>query len=132
MKSTEFDHKKMKLDGVSFWILSGRMYRANMREWVTASQDFFESDCGKLVLELSALEFIDSFGIRALVILFKKANNKGIQMKIIGLRGQPKEVFSLLRLDEVFECEEHSQIFRELQVTQTSREFKGLLAVSGM
>ncbi len=55
-----------------------------------------------VVLELSNLRLIDSSGVGVIVALFKRIRANGGQVKILGLRDQPRAIFRLLRLDRVF------------------------------
>jgi anti-sigma B factor antagonist len=55
-----------------------------------------------VTLDLSALRLIDSSGVGVIVSLFRRARDYGGQVRIIGLRDQPRAIFRLLRLDKVF------------------------------
>jgi anti-sigma B factor antagonist len=55
-----------------------------------------------VILELSSLRLIDSSGVGVIVSLFKRVRANGGQVKIVGLRDQPRAIFRLLRLDRVF------------------------------
>jgi anti-sigma B factor antagonist len=55
-----------------------------------------------VLLELSGLRLIDSSGVGVIVSLFKRIRAQGGDVKIQGLRDQPKAIFKLLRLDRVF------------------------------
>jgi anti-sigma B factor antagonist len=55
-----------------------------------------------VTLELSSLRLIDSSGVGVIVSLFKRIRANGGQVKIVGLRDQPRAIFRLLRLDRVF------------------------------
>lgn len=55
-----------------------------------------------VTLELTSLRLIDSSGVGVIVSLFKRIRADGGQVKIIGLRDQPRAIFRLLRLDRVF------------------------------
>jgi anti-sigma B factor antagonist len=55
-----------------------------------------------VLLELSGLRLIDSSGVGVIVSLFKRIRAQGGEVKITGLRDQPKAIFKLLRLDRVF------------------------------
>jgi anti-sigma B factor antagonist len=61
-------------------------------------------DEGRLLvtLELSGLRLIDSSGVGVIVSLFKRVRALGGQVRITGLRDQPRAIFRLLRLDRVF------------------------------
>lgn len=55
-----------------------------------------------ITLELSGLRLIDSSGVGVIVSLFKRVRANGGQVRIQGLRDQPRAIFRLLRLDRVF------------------------------
>jgi anti-sigma B factor antagonist len=55
-----------------------------------------------VTLELSSLRLIDSSGVGVIVALFKRIRAHGGQVRIVGLRDQPRAIFRLLRLDRVF------------------------------
>jgi len=56
----------------------------------------------EVTLELAALRLIDSSGVGVIVSLFKRVRANGGQVRIVGLRDQPRAIFRLLRLDRVF------------------------------
>lgn len=61
------------------------------------------ADQRKLVtVDLSQLRLIDSSGVGVIVSLFKRAKAYGGEVKIVGLKDQPRAIFRLLRLDRVF------------------------------
>ena len=57
----------------------------------------------KVALEMSSLEVIDSSGIGAIVSLFKRVRSLGGDVKIVGVRGQPREILRLLGLERAFD-----------------------------
>jgi anti-anti-sigma factor len=57
-----------------------------------------------VILDLSKVEFVDSSGLGALVFLHKRLVSKGHRLKVVGLRGQPLQLFTNLHLVPVF-CE---------------------------
>jgi anti-sigma B factor antagonist len=54
-----------------------------------------------VTVDLSALRLIDSSGVGAIVSLFKRLRETGGVVRVTGLRGQPKAIFQVLRLDQV-------------------------------
>jgi len=56
----------------------------------------------EVTLDLETLRLIDSSGVGVIVSLFKRIRANGGQVKIVGLRDQPRAIFRLLRLDRVF------------------------------
>jgi anti-anti-sigma factor len=55
-----------------------------------------------VVLDLSRVSFVDSYGVGALVLLHKKLVARGHRLKVSGLRGQPLQLFTNLKLIPVF------------------------------
>ena len=56
----------------------------------------------KVMVDLSALDLIDSSGVAALVKLYKGVRTAGGALQITGARDQPLAIFKLLRMDKVF------------------------------
>jgi anti-sigma B factor antagonist len=57
----------------------------------------------KVVVDLSALDLIDSSGVAALVKLYKALRQGNCRLEITGTRDQPLAIFKLLRMDKVFD-----------------------------
>lgn len=55
-----------------------------------------------VVLDLSKVEFVDSSGLGALVFLHKRLVSKGHKLRVVGLRGQPLQLFTNLHLVPLF------------------------------
>jgi len=56
----------------------------------------------RVVVDLSALDLIDSSGVAALVKLYKGIRAQGGHLEMKGTRDQPLAIFKLLRMDKVF------------------------------
>jgi anti-sigma B factor antagonist len=63
---------------------------------------FDEGKCN-LVIDLSAVRFVDSSGLGALVSGFKNASARDGSLKLCGLQPQVRSMFELTRLHRVFE-----------------------------
>lgn len=103
MLNNRFEYKKEERDGVVIFTLTGSLdigtvsgMKADIDSIVTGGQR-------KILFDLYDLEQIDSSGIGAIIALFKRVRSNKGDVKIARLIGQPKEIFSLLRLDRVFE-----------------------------
>ena len=55
-----------------------------------------------VVLDFSKVEFVDSSGLGALVFLHKRLVSKGHKLRVVGLRGQPLQLFTNLHLVPLF------------------------------
>lgn len=53
---------------------------------------------GDVTIDLSAVDFIDSSGVGALVFLHKRLIGAGQRLRVTGLQGQPLELLTYLRL----------------------------------
>jgi anti-sigma B factor antagonist len=103
MMNNRFEYKKEERDGVIVLTLRGSLDIGTVSAMRADLDSFLSTGQHKVLFDLYDLEQIDSSGIGAIIALFKRVcSNKG-DMKISRLIGQPKEIFSLLRLDRVFE-----------------------------
>lgn len=55
-----------------------------------------------IVVDMAAVDLIDSSGVAVIVSLYKRVRAHGGTVKVINFRGQPLAIFKLLRLDRVF------------------------------
>jgi anti-anti-sigma factor len=63
---------------------------SNVEKLSEASED--------VILDLSRVNFMDSHGVGAVVALMRRLGLKGLQLKVIGLHGQPLRLFLDLHL----------------------------------
>ena len=82
--------------------IDGTLDAVTAPELRTVVDDLVNANTLAVTLELSALRLIDSSGVGVIVSLFKRIKANGGQVKIVGLRDQPRAIFRLLRLDRVF------------------------------
>lgn len=54
---------------------------------------------GRVIVDLSRLDMIDSSGVALIVSLFKRLRATGGSVCVAGVTGQPQEIFHFLRLD---------------------------------
>ncbi|WP_020675643.1 STAS domain-containing protein [Geopsychrobacter electrodiphilus] len=74
----------------------------------------FAQGKNKLIIDLSAVRFVDSSGLGALVSGFKNASTREGNLKLCGLQPQVRSMFELTRLHRVFE------IFSSVEEAQES------------
>jgi anti-sigma B factor antagonist len=83
--------------------LSGRVDAScsgQLKDTVTAMIDAQKK---KILIDLSAVNFIDSSGLGMLVACLRSATKTGGALKITSLQESPKKLFEVTRLDRVFE-----------------------------
>ena len=103
MMNNRFEYKKEERDGVIIFTLIGSFDIGTVSAMKADIDLVFSSGQYKVLFDLYDLEQIDSSGIGAIIALFKRVRSNKGDVKISRLMGQPKEIFSLLRLDRVFE-----------------------------
>lgn len=54
-----------------------------------------------VTLDMSAVTDVDSSGVAAIVLLHKEIKRMDGTLRIVGVEGQPRAIFNLLRLDKV-------------------------------
>lgn len=90
-------------NGTKIARLSGRLNAASAPEAKDRLKALIREASGNLLLDLGELSFIDSSGLAALVSAYKAAAESGGTLKLACLLPQVAQVFSLTRLDSVFE-----------------------------
>lgn len=104
---TMLSFKVTRQDGLAVLTIEGRLDAVTAPELRPTIDLLVESGPQPWVIcDLRALETIDSSGVGAIISLYKRLRLKGGDVGIARLRGQPKEIFRLLRLDRAFELYE--------------------------
>jgi anti-sigma B factor antagonist len=74
---------------------------------IRAELDRIVADGGeKVIVDLAGLRLVDSSGVGAIVSLFKRVRAEGRRFEVVGVQGQPLQIFQVLRLDQVFRLNE--------------------------
>lgn len=94
--------KVQKNENETILEIDGTLDAVTAPELRAVVDELVAADTKAVTLELSALRLIDSSGVGVIVSLFKRIRANGGQVKIVGLRDQPRAIFRLLRLDRVF------------------------------
>jgi anti-sigma B factor antagonist len=82
--------------------IEGTLDAVTAPELRSVVDDLVSESRKEVTLDLTALRLIDSSGVGVIVSLFKRVRANGGQVRIVGLRDQPRAIFRLLRLDRVF------------------------------
>lgn len=89
--------------GYGIVALAGRLNGASAPEFKRRFQELMDAGPSRFVLDLSALEFIDSSGLSALISALKRVREAQGSLRLAGLKDQALSVIRLTRLDRVFE-----------------------------
>ncbi|MES9857111.1 MAG: STAS domain-containing protein [Sedimenticola sp.] len=66
-----------------------------------ALENIAEADgISRVFLDLNGVSFLDSSGIGAIVFLFKRLRTRQLELELIGVHGQPRELIELLRINK--------------------------------
>ncbi len=57
-----------------------------------------------VLVDISAVGFIDAAGIGALIYLYKQLQNNSRKMRLICNKGQPRDLLSILHIDRTITC----------------------------
>ena len=82
-------------------LIPQRFDRILVPEFKLEMNKIIETDCLKIVLDISEVEYIDSSALGAIVNFSQKLNNKG-QIVIAGIKEPVMQLFKLTRLNKIF------------------------------
>lgn len=60
----------------------------------------------EIVVDMEKVEVMDSIGVSLIIGLYKTSQELGKDFKVVGLKGRVKNLFTLMKLDEIFFIEE--------------------------
>jgi len=103
VSDAKLEHRISKDGEVTIVGITGRMDAVRVGAVREALAKLPEQGHKKIVLDLTELEWIDSSGVGALVVLYKNAKARGGEVLVASLQRQPREIFRLLHLDSAFE-----------------------------
>lgn len=102
-------HPLPKVSGQLIAIDSDNLDAGNTQAFKDAIQPYLDS-CSLIVIDMSALRFVDSSGLGAMLACLRAMNNKHGQLKLIGLNSTVRSLFELVRMHRIFSihgsCEE--------------------------
>ncbi len=79
--------------------LSGHLDALTVKEIKAEAERVIAAQTKWCVLDLSGVVLVDSTGIGSIISLYKRLRAAGGDLRLSGVRGQPKEIFDLLRLE---------------------------------
>ncbi len=97
------EHSRAERNGITVLLLKGSLNALTAPEIKGEIDALVAQKRLRVAVDLSELELIDSSGVGAIVSLFKRLRMIGGDVKIAALRGQPKEIFRILRLEKAFD-----------------------------
>lgn len=75
--------------------------------------DLISPDISRLAIDCEHVEYVSSSGIGMLVSALKTAHREGVSLTLCALSDELRELFSLTRLDQVFQLAESMDAYRK-------------------
>ncbi len=100
MKSFELELKKIGKDQVV--VIKGELDAYQSIEFKEKLIDAFKEESEKVLIDMTAISYIDSAGLGALVSLLKRASERSKELRLFGLKPNVNKIFELTRLNRVF------------------------------
>ncbi|WP_434418878.1 STAS domain-containing protein [Nannocystis pusilla] len=83
--------------------LAGQLDGTSVKDFEALADALVAEGRHQVVLDMSGLTTIESPGVAAVVGLYKRTRERGGDVRIVGIQGQPQAIFKLLRFDKVFD-----------------------------
>ncbi len=87
--------------GWSIVAVDGRLDSVTVERFAAQCAAFIDAGSGKVVLDLSGLQYVSSAGLSSILGAAKRAQARGGRLGIAGLQGLVKEVFSISGFETV-------------------------------
>jgi len=91
-----------KINDVQVLKLKGRLDASSAKDIKDKINSLVKEKSVKLVIDIGAVDFIDSSGLGTLVSSLRSVNKSGGDIKISSLQDQVRAIFELTRLHRVF------------------------------
>jgi anti-sigma B factor antagonist len=82
--------------------ISGRMDTLSSKEVEVKLEDVIEHNNSKIIIDLAAVDYISSVGLRVLLAALKKQNERNGLIKLVSLQPFVKDIFKITGLDRIF------------------------------
>lgn len=100
--------KQEAINDVTVLKLKGRLDASSAKDLKEEVGSLSEEDRIKLVIDLGAVDFIDSSGFGSLISSLRRVNKLGGDIKIAAPQDQVRAIFELTRLHRIFGIYEDS------------------------
>ena len=98
-----------KIGEVQVLRLKGRLDAPSAKDFKDKINSLVKEENVKFVIDMGAVDFIDSSGLGSLVASLRSVNKSGGDIKISALQNQVRAIFELTRLHRVFGIYEDSR-----------------------
>ncbi len=99
----DIDYKTQLLDGKGVMVVEGDLDNEHAGEALRrAFNSLYDAGSRTIVLDLSGVQIINSYGIGKILMCYKRLKAEGGELRVKPLNGFVKETFELLMLDRLF------------------------------
>ena len=91
-----------KLDNAVLLTISGRMDAGNAREFEAACEDWIAGGETRMALDIGELAYVSSMGLRSFLMVAKKLEGKGGELRLCRMTGLVRQVFEITHLLALF------------------------------
>lgn len=95
-------------NGIMLHIASDHLDAGNVGSFKQMIEPYL-NDNQVILVDMSALEFVDSSGLGSLLSCLRAMNNKGGKLKLIGMTKPVHSLFELVRMNRIFSIYENKQ-----------------------
>jgi anti-anti-sigma factor len=89
--------------------VSGRMDAENAGEFDKACELWISQGCKHLIADLADLQYVSSMGLRSFLAAAQRLKSVSGSLILCGLKGLPRQVFEMTKLDSLFPIYETAQ-----------------------
>ncbi len=91
-----------RIEDMDVLVLNGRLDAASAKELKNRVSHLVQENRVKLIVDMENVDFIDSSGLGSLVSSLRVVNERGGDVKVVGLQKQVRSIFELTRLHRIF------------------------------
>ena len=88
--------------------VAGEIDTATVNTLATAIHAIDPGDCASVIVDLQDVSFIDSSGLRALLVSRQDLHERGIRLQVRNAQPQARQLFSICLGEDLFELDEPS------------------------
>lgn len=110
LKGDAMEILEEKINGVEVLNLTGRLDASSAKDFKEKVGSLAKEKRVNLVIDMGAIDFIDSSGLGSLVASLRSVNKLGGDIKIASLQDPVRSIFEITRLHRIFEIFDDSFI----------------------
>jgi anti-anti-sigma factor len=102
--------------------ISGRVDNLSSKDLEAKLDDVIKKNNNKIIIDLAAVEYISSVGLRVLLVALKKQKERDGSIQLVSLQPFVRDIFKITGFDRIFSISSS----QEDAVSNYIHEFKGI------